>query len=81
MSEVSESEMNIQVSTDVSIWNDDIENFFSIPKPVAPRKTNKRAPTSHCLLTSQEVIDEKRKMKEKKEKKTLTTKTTKKVSP
>ena len=66
LSEMSESEINISANS--SVWNNEIESIFSIPQSTAPKKPKKRALTSHRLLTSDEVINEKREMLANKEK-------------
>lgn len=48
-----------------SPWNVELENIFKLPPVVPkPKKTNCRRLTSHRLLTSPEIINEKRKAKE-----------------
>ncbi|CAC5396285.1 unnamed protein product [Mytilus coruscus] len=52
-------------------WNEDLENIFSVKSTneVKPKPKNSRIITSHRLLTSEEIINRKRKEFEEKEKK------------
>ncbi|XP_069108119.1 uncharacterized protein [Argopecten irradians] len=63
-------EVNVEPA-DHSIWNSEIEKLFLPPKPSPERAESslKKRNTSHRLLTSDEVVEQKREIQVKKEKK------------